>query len=97
MPQWQALYAESRNLDAGFDVITVSGDDTQEVRAFLRENAYTFPVVHDGNARVHRDYGVTGIPSTFAISPDGRVAVGLSGPQSAETLHEAIAAARAFR
>ncbi|MFZ4577711.1 MAG: TlpA family protein disulfide reductase [Myxococcota bacterium] len=97
MPQWQALHAESRRPDAGFDVLTVSGDDTQEVRAFLRNNAYSFEVIHDGNARVHRDYRVTGIPHTYAIAPDGRVAVELSGPQSAEALHDAIAAARVFR
>lgn len=91
MPRWQALW--QRGQTEGFDVLTVAGDEAVDVQTFLRDRHLTLPVVHDATGRVHRDYGVEGIPHTVAIDRQGRVIAELSGarpPQQYEkALHDA--------
>ncbi len=49
-------------------------DSTEDSRAFLREHAARFPVVRDVDGEIARAYGITGLPETFVVDPDGRVA-----------------------
>jgi cytochrome c biogenesis protein CcmG, thiol:disulfide interchange protein DsbE len=71
---WQAY----RNRDVmlvGIDV----WDSDQEARAFLREFSISYPNGPDVNAAAI-NYGVTGVPETFFIRPDGTVARRWIGP-----------------
>lgn len=95
-PSWQALYEQSRQPGADFEVLTVAGDDLDDVRAFLRDNAYTFTVLSDPAGAAHRAYGVGGIPHTVAISPAGVVARELVGAQDRADLQQALERARRF-
>jgi cytochrome c biogenesis protein CcmG, thiol:disulfide interchange protein DsbE len=44
----------------------------------------SYPSVEDPKSRTAIDYGLYGVPETFIISPDGRIARKITGPASAE-------------
>lgn len=72
-------------------------DLRDEARAFLREFRLSYPSVRDGGGHAMRPWGVTGIPETFFLTADGRVAGHVIGAVSDRQLAEGIAAARARR
>ena len=53
----------------GVDANDFSGD----ARKFMRHYAISYPVVHDGAGAWVDDYGLTGLPETFFVRPDGRL------------------------
>jgi len=62
-------------MDEGLVVIGVNVQDSEEeAKNYLSEFSVTFPNVLDSDGRITVEYGVTGLPVTFFISRDGRVA-----------------------
>ena len=57
----------------------VYSDNTQAVREFRDANGGTWPMVVDPKGRIALDYGVSGVPESYLISPDGVVAAKLLG------------------
>jgi len=59
----------------------VSVDTTSpgEVRAFVEELGLTFPVLHDRDSLVSRLYSNPGVPSSYLIDPQGKVAYRVLG------------------
>jgi cytochrome c biogenesis protein CcmG/thiol:disulfide interchange protein DsbE len=53
--------------------VTVS-DQSDDSRAFMREYGLTFPSLRDVEGAFARDFGTTGVPETFAIDREGRIA-----------------------
>lgn len=72
-------------------------DLRDEARAFLREFRITYPSVRDGSGDSMRTWGVTGVPETFFLTADGRIAGHVIGTISESQLAQGIAAARARR
>lgn len=72
-------------------------DLTQDAGDFIREFDNTYPMVRDKSNGVARDWGVTGLPETFFVSPSGDVVGHVIGVVSSEQLANGIAAARAGR
>jgi cytochrome c biogenesis protein CcmG/thiol:disulfide interchange protein DsbE len=72
-------------------------DFPEDARAFIREFDNTYLNVRDQSNRVARDWGVTGIPETFFITPRGRVVGHVIGVVSAEQLRQGIESARRGR
>ncbi len=72
-------------------------DVTDDARAFMREFSITYPNVRDPTNRTARDWGVTGLPETFFISPRGKVVGHVIGVVSPQQLRAGITAARAGR
>jgi thiol-disulfide isomerase/thioredoxin len=67
-------------------VLAVAVDDTeQDMRALMSKNGWTFPVMLDGGGAGDA-YGVSAIPTTFLIDPDGRIAKRLVGGTTAAEL-----------
>lgn len=66
-------------------------DTTANARAFIREHGLTYPNLRDGSSEVANDYGLTGLPTTFVLDSEGRIARTLRGPQTAATLRQALA------
>ena len=89
LPIWQELAQHGGD----FTVLTVAGDESAEVAAYLAEHHLTLPVVWDENGSAHRALNVWGIPHTFAISRAGVVVRDLPGAQTREALQAAAAAA----
>jgi cytochrome c biogenesis protein CcmG/thiol:disulfide interchange protein DsbE len=95
-PVLERAWKEARRqgvLFLGLDV----RDLRDEARAFLREFRLTYPSVRDGGGDSMRPWGVTGIPETFFLTADRRVAGHIIGAVTDEQLDQGIAAARAKR
>jgi cytochrome c biogenesis protein CcmG/thiol:disulfide interchange protein DsbE len=61
--------------ERGVVVVGVNIQDLEsDARRFVAEASLTFPVVRDRDGRVKGEYGVAGVPETFFIGPDGRIA-----------------------
>lgn len=69
---------EQNSIDAiskDHPVLTVamnSGSD-KEVADYLKENNLSFPVINDNNGELARRFGVSGVPASFIINPDGEI------------------------
>jgi peroxiredoxin len=59
-------------------VATTSGN-AAEVRAHMQREGLSFPVVVDEEGRLARAWGVSGVPASFVIDPDGQVAYAMVG------------------
>ena len=79
MPAMQQLYQAYK--DKGLEIVAVSVDtaSTGEVRAFVEELGLTFPVLHDRDSLVSRLYSNPGVPSSYLIDPQGKVAYRVLG------------------
>jgi len=60
----------------GVRIVAVSVDQgsTTAVERFVREQRSTFPVAHDREGRIQRLYAAVGVPSTYLIGRDGKIA-----------------------
>ena len=74
-----------------FFMVNVDGPGTEaDVKTFLTNNGYTFPVYYDTEYNGVKAYGVTGIPISFFINADGKIVASYYGSLSEETLREKI-------
>ena len=76
--------------------VIVLGIDTQDLSddavAFVEEFGLTYPMLRDPDTEepLSDDYGATGLPESFLIDPEGRVAAICRGPVTAEDLEEVV-------
>jgi peroxiredoxin len=58
-----------------FTFVGVSQDNATDTQAFIRQFGLTFPVLLDpvGKYPVSNAYGLTNVPTTFLISPEGEI------------------------
>jgi cytochrome c biogenesis protein CcmG/thiol:disulfide interchange protein DsbE len=84
-----------RHLQAGdAEVVSVVfSDDDAEVEKFFEENGGEWAVVSDPEGRTALDYGVTGIPESFLIDPNGFVVSKITGGVTRDGLDSIITAA----
>jgi cytochrome c biogenesis protein CcmG, thiol:disulfide interchange protein DsbE len=72
--------AAARWRSRGVVVLGVDSNDfTGDARGFMRRYGLTYPVVHDGDGGRANRYGVSGLPETFFVRRDGRLAVHIPG------------------
>lgn len=74
MPSLEALHRDFR--EKGLRVVAVSVDEpgsADAIRAFAREYALTFDILHDPSKAIQRSYLTTGVPETFVIGRDGTI------------------------
>lgn len=57
----------------------VYSDNSQAVQEFRKSEGGTWPMLTDPKGRIALDYGVSGVPESYLISPDGVVAAKLLG------------------
>lgn len=76
----------------GLVVLTVNGEPPSVSRPFLEKNGFSFTTLVDPGQSVAVSYGVTAIPTTFIIAPDGTVARRLVGYHTETQLREALTA-----
>lgn len=65
-------------------------DATADALAFIREFRWRFPNVRDPRGKLAGRYGLVGLPTTYVIDPQGRVARSMTGPQTFEKLVRAV-------
>ncbi|MFP2929264.1 TlpA family protein disulfide reductase [Pyxidicoccus sp. 3LG] len=62
-------------------------EDTEDnARRFLQRHGASFPQLMDPRSRMAVDYGVAGVPETYFIDPQGRIAGKHVGPIDPQTL-----------
>ena len=62
----------------------------EEIKAFLEENGYTYPVLMDTTGEVFISYGVNAFPTTFMITREGEVFGYASGQLNEETMKSIV-------
>jgi cytochrome c biogenesis protein CcmG/thiol:disulfide interchange protein DsbE len=88
-PALQKFHEEHRR-----DDFTVLGVDTQDNTAdaleFVDEFGLTYPQLHDGDGARHEELGMTGVPESVLVDPEGKVALHRPGPVTEESLRNDI-------
>jgi len=78
MPSLERLYRRYKDKGLAFLAVDL-GEDRDGVAAFVRQNAFSFPVAIDPGEAA-RDYGIRSIPTTFILDREGRaVALAIGG------------------
>jgi thiol-disulfide isomerase/thioredoxin len=72
MPGMEALHRRYREEGLEFAAVDIMEKDTQ-VRHFLKDNNYTFPVLLDADGSVSNSYGIQAVPSTYILDRDGKI------------------------
>lgn len=78
----------------GRDVVFVGiafNDDDEQVRKFVAQHKVPYRVALDLEGRIAIDLGITGVPETFFIDPEGRLTQKWIGPITARQLNSLLA------
>ncbi len=71
IPSFIEIYNEYR--DRGVVILGVALDQPAKVRKFYEDYQMNYPVVIGNRSLAARYGGITGIPTTFVIDPEGRI------------------------
>lgn len=81
----------ARHAGDGFTVLGIdSRDATDEALGFVEEFGLTYPSLRDGSGDYSRELGATGVPESFLIDPEGKVARVWAGPVTEEDLNDVV-------
>jgi cytochrome c biogenesis protein CcmG/thiol:disulfide interchange protein DsbE len=72
----------------------VREDSRKDVRAWVKDEAVTWPTAFDPGGKASLDFGTRGQPETYAIGPDGVVAASRFGPVTPALLDQMVAHAQ---
>lgn len=90
MPELSALHAMRDEIE----VVGLAYEDIEvdEMKAFLKERPVTYPIVLVDTYNPPEDFAIPrGLPMTYLIAPDGKVAKEFLGPVTAADIEKAIA------
>lgn len=97
MPEIQKLYEEYQaKEDSDVVILGIAAPDLggeaseEEIKAFLEENGYTYPVVMDTTGEIFTSYGISAFPTTFMIDKDSNVYGYVSGQLSEDVMRNII-------
>lgn len=80
MPGIQALYNRKKS-DPGFVFLSIIyREDPLVSRQWLEDNNYNIPIFTDPKGTAAALYGLTGVPETFIVDPDGTLVERILGP-----------------
>lgn len=65
-------------------------DELSGARAFVRHYGWTFATLRDADGTVGYRYDISSLPTTFVLDSAGRIRAALRGPQTAQSLQEAL-------
>jgi peroxiredoxin len=81
MPAMERLYERTKH--TGVEMLAISVDaDPASITPFLGEQQFTFTVGLDPKMSVANAYGVRGLPASFIVDRQGRVAAVALGPRA---------------
>ena len=90
-----AAFSNAHSVAGDASVVSVVfSDTTKNVRAFFAKNGGDWPVVIDDDGRIATDWGVTGVPESYLIAPDGVVRAKIVGGVDVDKLDELLARAK---
>ncbi len=94
-PDLSRFAYQQAHASGGADMVSVVFHDTDATaKSFLVHNGDLWLAVSDPGGAIADRYGVTSPPTTFVVSPSGRVAAVLEGPATTANLDAFLKAAR---
>jgi cytochrome c biogenesis protein CcmG/thiol:disulfide interchange protein DsbE len=69
-------------------------DEAERVGEFLARQGSAYPSLMDEDGKTAMSYGVYGVPETFSVDAEGRIAAKHTGPLGPDALAENLARAR---
>ncbi len=88
-PTLQRFYKRNRGGD--FVVLGIDQRDlTDDGRRFVRDNGLTYPQLRDGEGERSDAFGMTGLPESFLVDPNGDLALIHRGPVDARYLERYV-------
>ena len=91
-PDMERLYRSLRG-SAGLVGVDYS-DGASNARDFISQFGLTYPMLSDPDGKAGDRYGVTGLPATAIIDSRGQIVQLLRGPQSEQSVREALQQAK---
>ena len=64
-----------QSITQDYTVITIASwsEGASEVKAYMRENQLTFPVMLDNSGKLAQSFGLKGVPTSFILDPNGEI------------------------
>lgn len=101
MPHIQKIYEEYGKNEGDLVVLGVANPRTdshpknsdvseQEIKQFLEDNGYDYPVAMDNTGDIFGTYGISSFPTTFMIDKDGNIFGYVSGSLTEEMIRNII-------
>lgn len=98
MPEIQKLYEEyQKEEDSEVVILGIAAPEygreqsAEDVKQFLEDNGYTYPVLLDEGGSIFEQYGIQSYPTTFMFTKEGKVFGYLSGQLSEDIMRNIIA------
>ena len=89
MPSMQALYTYLKERNVPFEMLGISMDRVttqKEIGPFAKGLGLTFPILLDPWGKTDGKYKLTGVPETYIIDQEGRLAEKVIGPRNWEEI-----------
>jgi cytochrome c biogenesis protein CcmG/thiol:disulfide interchange protein DsbE len=96
-PALAAFYNEHKNERDFAMVGIVRDDEASAIRGYVAAEKVNWPVALKGAEQATLDFGTTGQPETYVVSPDGVVVCGVIGTSTQAALDTWLDAARTGR
>lgn len=90
MPNFQKAYERYKDKMNFVAVDKTFQDKEKDVKAYMKENNFTFPVLLDKAGIAFKDYNVKGVPTNFIISSKKTVTLKKVGVMTAKDLDKEI-------
>lgn len=84
MPNIQSLYEKVESDKIAFVMLSVDEKGVDKVQKFIRKKGYTFPV-YMAASRFPEEFSSSAIPTTFIISPEGKIVARQEGMAEYDT------------
>jgi cytochrome c biogenesis protein CcmG/thiol:disulfide interchange protein DsbE len=92
-----AVEAARREGDGPHFIGVTYEDDADRVADFLGRQGKAYPSLLDDDGKAAMSYGVYGVPETFFVDAQGKIAAKYTGPLTPAVLAEHLARARGAR
>jgi cytochrome c biogenesis protein CcmG/thiol:disulfide interchange protein DsbE len=89
-PDLQQSWQQYRDKGVVFLGVDMKDDDPALARQFVQELGIAYPSGQDADGRMAGDFKVVGLPNTFILDKDGRIAHRFIGPVKRERLTELL-------
>lgn len=84
-------FADRHDADGEASLVSIAFADTEEdARGFFEELGGDWPVLTQDTGGIGIDFGVTGVPETYLVAPDGTVVANWISEIDADTLDDTI-------
>lgn len=90
MPDVESIYKEYGENKKDVVILGVNSEKENEVKKFLKDKGYTFPIVIDENSEVMRKYFIQAFPTSFVIDKEGNVYGYVMGGLTKEQIKQVI-------